>query len=289
MRQITIVIPVFNEEESISKTLLNLKNISGIDEIIVVDDGSTDNSYYIMKNISGIKFIHHKENRGYGAAIKTGIKNSKHETIVITDADETYPNERISDLVHVLEHGDFDMVVGSRKGENVKIPFLRKPAKWVIGKLANYVTDQRIPDINSGLRVFTKSSIFPFRNILPDGFSFTTTITLGMLSGGYKVEYIPINYFERSGKSKIKPIRDTINFIKLILKIGLYFAPLKIFMPISIGLFILAIGWGAFTHFVLGKFADTSSLIIAMTSFQIAALAFLAELINHRLPNQYRK
>ena len=129
----------------------------------------------------------------------------------------------------------------------------------------------------------------PFQYIVPDGFSFTTTITLGMLLGGFKVKFIPIDYFQRSGKSKIRPIRDTLNFIKLILRIGLYFAPLKIFMPISMGLFMIAIGWGAFTILTLGELADVSSLIIAMTGFQVAVLAFIAELINHRLPNKYIK
>ena len=181
------------------------------------------------------------------------------------------------------------MVVGSRTGENVKIPLIRKPAKWFIGKLANYITGQKIPDINSGLRVFKKKAFLPFQNIIPDGFSFTTTITLGMLSSGYKVKFIPIDYFHRDGKSKIKPIRDTINFIKLILKIGLYFAPLKIFMPISVMLFASALIWALITKFGFGEFADVSSLIMFMTSFHIAALAFLAELINHRLPNKYKR
>ena len=110
-----------------------------------------------------------------------------------------------------------------------------------------------------------------------------------MLSGGYKVKFIPIDYLHRLGKSKIRPIRDTLNFIKLILKIGLYFAPLKIFLPLSVGIFMFAIGWAVFSLFFLDKLADVSFIIIAMTSFQLAALALLAELINHRLPNRYMK
>lgn len=221
--------------------------------------------------------------------MKTGIQNANNDIICITDADGTYPNEKLSIFVQQLIEQDLDMVVGARIGKNVKIPFVRKPAKWAIGKLANWVTDQSIPDINSGLRVFKKSSFLPFENIVPNGFSFTTTITLGMLSGGYKVHFIPIDYFHRSGKSKIKPIRDTLNFIKLILRIGLYFAPLKIFMPMSVGLLLTALGWGLFTKFVMGELADVSSIIIAMTGFQLAAIALLAELINHRLPNKYKK
>jgi len=255
----------------------------------VVDDGSNDKTAEIVSSFDSVKLIQHSINKGYGAALKTGIQNANNDIICIADADGTYPNEKIPSLVTQLVENDLDMVVGARTGKNVKIPMLRKPAKWAIGKLANWVTGQPIPDINSGLRVFKKSSFMPFQYIVPDGFSFTTTITLGMLLGGYKVKFIPIDYFQRSGKSKIRPIRDTLNFIKLILRIGLYFAPLKIFMPVSVGLLLTALGWGLFTKFVMGELADVSSIIIAMTGFQLAAIAFLAELINHRLPNQYRR
>ena len=294
LRNISIIIPLYNEEEeAFEQTVRQIQDtineVSAGYEIIVIDDGSTNNTGNIAQNIDGIKLIKHDKNKGYGASLKTGIENARYGNIVITDADGTYPNERIPDLIRIYNEGDYDMVVGARTGEHVKIPLVRKPAKWVIGKLANYITNHKISDINSGLRVFKKPSFLPFQNIVPAGFSFTTTITLGMLSGGYKVKFIPIDYYQRSGKSKIRPIRDTLNFIKLILRIGLYFAPLKIFMPISIGLFLLAIGWGLFTKFVLGELADVSSLIIAMTGFQLAALALLAELINHRLPNKYRK
>ena len=292
-KNISIIIPLYNEEEeTVKQTIKQIQDTISelfIDyEIIVVDDGSTD-SIYNIENESGVRLIRHDRNRGYGAALKTGINLAKYKNIVITDADGTYPNDIIPNLVNQLVENDLDMMVGARTGSNVKIPVLRKPAKWAVGKLANYITNQKIPDINSGLRVFKKSSFIPFQNIVPDGFSFTTTITLGMLSGGYRVEFIPIDYFQRSGKSKIRPIKDTLNFIKLILRIGLYFAPLKIFMPISIGLFLLAIGWGVFTKLVLGELADVSSLIIAMTGFQVAVLALIAELINHRLPNKYIK
>jgi len=286
---VSIIIPCFNEEESISMTVKELQELNLNCEIIVIDDGSTDDSSKISNKINRIKLIRHDKNLGYGAALKTGINNAVYENIVITDADSTYPNDKIPYFVSQLVENDLDMVVGARTGRNVKIPFLRKPAKWAIGKLANWVTGQPIPDVNSGLRVFKKSSYIPFQYIVPDGFSFTTTITLGMLLSGYKVKFMPIDYFQRSGKSKIRPIRDTLNFIKLILRIGLYFAPLKIFMPICIGLFLLAIGWGVFTKVVLGELADVSSLIIAMTGFQVAVLALIAELINHRLPNRLMK
>jgi glycosyltransferase involved in cell wall biosynthesis len=287
----TIIIPAYNEETGIKETLNNIINTISNDsyELIVVDDCSKDKTVEIVTSFESVNLIQHTANKGYGAALKTGINKANNDIICITDADGTYPNEKIPNFVSQLVENGLDMVVGTRTGKNVNIPFLRKPPKWGIGKLANWVTGMVIPDVNSGLRVFKKSSFSSFINIVPDGFSFTTTITIGMLSGGYKVKFIPIDYFHRLGKSKIRPIRDTLNFIKLILKIGLYFAPLKIFIPLSVGLFMFALGWGVFTKVVLGELADVSSLIIAMTGFQVLVLALIAELINHRLPNKYRK
>ena len=224
----SIIIPCFNEENSILETIKELQALDLNCEIVLVDDGSNDNTYEIIRNIAGIKLVRHEENRGYGAAIKTGIKSAQYEIVTITDADGTYPNERIPELVKIFEEGNFDMVVGARTGKNVKIPLIRKPAKWFINKLANYLAGTKIPDLNSGLRVMKKEVLERFIRILPDGFSFTSTITLSMLTNGYSVKYVPIDYFKREGKSKIKPIQDTLNFIQLIIRIVLYFDPLKI-------------------------------------------------------------
>ena len=288
---LSVVIPVYNEEKSIETTILKLHSIlKNIDyELIVVNDCSIDMTKEVLKGIANIKVLEHSKNKGYGASIKNGIKNSKYDFIAITDADGTYPNERLIEFYQIIINDKLDMVVGSRTGSNVNIPLIRKPAKWFIGKLANYVVDKKIPDINSGLRIFKKSSFLPFMKIIPDGFSLTTTLTLGMLSGNYELKFLPIDYFTRSGKSKIRPIHDTLNFIKLILKIGLYFAPLKIFLPISFIFLFVAVLWGFISKYYLGNLADVSSLIIAMTGFNIAMLAFISELINHRLPNDYRK
>ncbi len=224
----SMIIPTYNEEECIIKTVNHLigMNWKEFPEIIVVDDGSEEK----VSNLKGldlekVQIYRHEQSRGYGAALKTGISNARNECIVITDADGTYPNERIPELVEMYEKGNFDMVVGARVGKNVKIPLIRRPAKWLISKLANYLTEKKIPDLNSGLRVMKKEVVEKYSNILPDGFSFTSTITLAMLTNGYSVEYVPIDYFERKGKSKIRPIRDTLNFIQLIIRNVLYINP----------------------------------------------------------------
>ena len=292
--QVTVIVPVYNEKDSILTTVQGLNEVmasSGLKyEILIINDGSTDGTEALLENnlFPNTKVIHHTQNRGYGAALKTGIRNAQYECIAITDADGTYPNERIPDLVARLTEDSYDMMVGARTGNKVAIPLVRRPAKWAIGRLANLIAGEQIPDINSGFRVFRRQAVLHFFGILPDTFSFTTTITLAMLSNGYLIDYVPIDYHARTGRSKFRPIRDTWNLVKLILSIALYFAPLKIFLPLSVLLLLLAIGWGLFTRFALGQLADVSTIVIVMTAIQVAVIGLLAELINHRLPSYYR-
>ncbi len=290
---ISVVLPAYNEEAGIGGVLDNLcallEQSSFQCQSIVVDDGSEDRTAEIAEGYRDVTVLQHKTNRGYGAALKTGIRHAKHNIICIVDADGTYPNESVPKLVQHLLEGDYDMVVGARTGAEVAVPFTRRPAKWVLGKLANLVVGESIPDINSGLRAFRRSVALRFLDLLPDGFSFTATITLGMLVNGYLVDHVPINYFPRIGTSKIRPVQDTLNFLQLVLRIALYFAPLKIFLPLSGILMLLAFGWGGFSWFFLGQLADVSTLVIVLAAVQVAAVGLLAELINHRLTNVYRR
>ena len=292
-QSVSIVIPAYNEEHGIGSVLTQLQHVmadSDLDhEIIVVDDGSQDATAEVAEGYEGVTVLQHRGNRGYGAALKTGIRHAQHDLVGIIDADGTYPNERMPELVERLLNGGYDMVVGARTGEKVAISLIRQPAKWALGRLANLIAGEPIPDINSGLRVFRRQGVLRFFNILPDGFSFTTTITLALLANGYLVDYVPINYHARIGQSKIRPVQDTLNFVQLILRIALYFAPLKVFLPLSGLMLLLALSWALFTKFVLGQLADVSTLVIAMTGIQVAVIGMLAELINRRLPNYYRE
>ena len=293
LRGLSVIIPAYNEEDGIGPVLTQLSHVladkGSPHEIIMVDDASKDGTAAIAEQYADVTVLRHKDNRGYGAALKTGIRHAHYDLICIIDADGTYPNERIPDLVKRLVEGGYDMVVGARTGKDVAIPLIRRSAKWALEKLANLVVGETIPDINSGLRVCERSIILRFFNMLPDSFSFTTTITLGMLTNGYLVDYLPINYHVRVGRSKIRPIRDTISFAQLILGIALYFAPLKIFLPLSGLLLLLALAWGLLSTTLLGQLADVSTLIIAMTAVQVAVVGMLAELINRRLPNYHRE
>ncbi|MBT4139419.1 MAG: glycosyltransferase family 2 protein [Candidatus Latescibacteria bacterium] len=280
---VSIIIPAYNEENAIVETIEQVRAVMSASqydyELIIVNDGSTDQTGEKAR-IAGARVLNHEVNQGYGAGLKTGIVAAQGDWIVIPDADGTYPNERIPDLLS--EAGPNDMVVGARVGEAAKIPLIRRPAKWVLAQFANYLAETKIPDYNSGLRVFRKDVAKRFFKILPQGFSFTTTITLSSLCNGYRVKYIPIAYYERTGKSKIKPIRDTYRFFMLILRTTVYFNPMKVFMPISFILFSMGIAKLAHEIYTAGGLAETSVFLI-LASFQMAALGLLADMIDKRL------
>ncbi|MEZ5428812.1 MAG: glycosyltransferase family 2 protein [Pyrinomonadaceae bacterium] len=231
---LSVVIPAFNEEKSVRAGIIELREMfaqTDINaEIIVVDDGSRDNTAREAK-AAGARVIQHRGNRGYGASLKTGIIAASNEVIAITDADGTYPAEYLPEMLVKLEHAD--MVVGSRTGADVNIPLTRRPAKWFLRVMANYVANTKIPDLNSGLRVFRRDVAMQYFAILSDQFSFTTTITLAMLCDKYAVVYTPIDYRKRQGKSKIMPW-DAGSFAVLIMRVAMLFRPLRVFLPIAV-------------------------------------------------------
>lgn len=283
---LSIIIPIYNEEFSIIDVIvqiINIMNNSGITyELIVVDDGSNDNTNKVLSE-SNLMFrlIKHESNKGYGAALKTGIKHSTYEYIAIIDADGTYPSVKIPEMLKYMEEHKCDMVVGARVGKKVRIPITRVPAKWFVNKIANYLSGTRIPDLNSGLRIIKKDLVNKYMQILPNGFSFTTTITLALLTNYYVVGYIPIDYYKREGKSKFRPIADTLNFITLIIKTVMYFNPLKVFVPMSLLLFI--------TSFILllyrviyGKGFGVVCVILFISAIQVLTTGMIADLIDKR-------
>ncbi len=282
MPRISIVVPAYNEEKSIHSTIEEIKSVinkSHDFEIIAVDDGSKDRTNSILKKIKGISVIENASNLGYGASLKSAIKKSKSEYIIITDADGTYPIKDIPKLIKELK--DNDMVVGARTGKHVKIPFFRRPAKWFLNHFAEYLAKTKIPDLNSGFRIFKRDIAIKYFNLFPDGFSFTTTMTMICLTNGYKVKYIPINYYQREGKSAIHPIKDFIGFTNLILRLTIFFKPLNVFIPISLLIFITGVLKLIKDFMLTGAFGLGGAMAI-LAAIQIAFLGILAELIIKR-------
>jgi glycosyltransferase involved in cell wall biosynthesis len=285
-RAVSIVVPAYNEKEGCLPVLRKLiATMEGSDleyEIIVVDDGSTDGTSERLAQLEGaLTLIRHPRNLGYGAALKTGIRRASHDLICITDADGTYPNERIPELVGMM--GDHAMVVGARIGETVKIPLVRRPAKWAINQLANYLSQTSIPDLNSGLRVMRRDVVERFVRLLPSGFSFTTTITLAMLTNGFPVRFEAIDYEHRSGRSKIKPIRDTLNFIQLIIRTVMYFEPLRVFVPLALMLVFASVAVLVLSLVLTGRVMDVTTVVLFVAGLQMLAIGMIADIIDRRL------
>lgn len=282
MNSVSIVMPAFNEEMSVKATITEMRELltaAGISaEFIVVDDGSRDDTARQAK-AGGARVIQHRSNRGYGASLKTGIVEASHDNIAITDADGTYPAHYLPQMLQELEHAD--MVVGARTGNNVHIPLIRRPAKWMLNLLANYVSGRQIPDLNSGLRAFRRDVVMQYFPILPDQFSFTTTITMAMLCDKYAVSYIPIDYRKRAGRSKIVPW-DAGSFAILILRIAMLFKPLRVFIPLA----LVCLTYGL-TKMTIDMFRDpniSASAILAMISaMQLTLVGMLGEAIASRL------
>jgi len=238
--ELSIVIPAYNEAgavgETVNRICAALSKLPTRFEVIVVDDGSADGTRTAAE-LSGAVVLSSAENGGYGSALKRGMAASQSDYVAIIDADGTYPAESLVPMIELVQTAD--MVVGNRGVAMRNVPLIRRPAKWILNALANYLARRKIPDVNSGLRVFRRASLEKFIPLLPDGFSFTTTITLAMLCTKMRVVYFPIEYAERTGSSKIRAT-DFFSFIVLLLRIVMLFEPLRIFMPL--GGALLAIG-----------------------------------------------
>ncbi len=287
---VSIVIPAYNEERGAGPVLLELlelleRELPGIPhEVIVVDDGSKDRTAEVIQEHVGdrLRVVRHPVNRGYGAAIKTGVGEAIYPWILITDADGTYPSKHIPELLSHRRH--FHMVVGARTGPKAAVSALRRPPKWVLRKLASFLSRQNIPDLNSGLRLMRKDILLRFENILPDQFSYTTTITLAMFSAGFHVKFVQIEYLKREGKSKIRPIADTIGFTKLIFRTVMYFDPLRVFIPAALLFLVSSLVIGVGSYSMTGKVMDVTTVVLFTTGFQTLMVGLLADMLNRRLP-----
>jgi glycosyltransferase involved in cell wall biosynthesis len=298
---VAVILPSFNEEGAVASQVRAIRRAldeRGVtNEILVVDDGSTDRTAEDAL-AAGARVLRHQENRGYGAAIKAGISAAQFDTCVIIDADNTYPAHEIPALLAELETAD--MVVGARTRGNVHIPWVRRPGKWLLVKLAERIAGQPIADLNSGLRAFRRECVTQYFPILPNRFSFTTTITLAYLADDYRVAYHPIEYYRRTGTSKIRP-RHFLDFVTLVLRMAMFFQPLKIFVPLALGAELLGVCKVAFD--VVGLFArttargwsllfeptlSTSAILLLLLGFQLLLVGMVADGVLRRIAQRNR-
>ena len=272
---VSVVMPAFNEGAHIAEQVCALDTVlRGTGwryEVIVVNDGSSDDTAR-RASAAGARVLSRRQNAGYGASLKAGVKAARHDWILIIDADGTYPAESIPALLAIAKENE--MVVGARIGENVNIPFMRRPAKWFLRRLASYLAGQRLPDINSGLRLMRRSLIRKYEHLLPSGFSFTTTITLAATCNGHAVAYVPIDYRPRLGDSKIRP-RHAYDFTLLILRTIVFFNPLKVFIPL--GAVLAAAGLAKFVYDVFRDNLSESAVLGLLGALIVWAVGLLAD------------
>lgn len=285
---VTIVVPVYNEEKGVEGVLERLAklDLGAPVEILAVNDGSKDGTAAalaaIVRRIPNLRVVTHAANQGYGAALKTGFSHAKNDVVVITDADGTYPEDRIVDLLRCIDDGA-EMAVGARLGENVHIPLIRRPAKAFLRRLASFLAGTPIPDLNSGLRAFRRDLVLTYRPILPQGFSFTTTITLASLTNGHRVDYVSVDYAQRHGRSKIRPFKDTLGFTALIIRTVLYFNPLKVFYPVA-GLILVGLLGSLYYDIFVEEPANLGdkTVLLFVLLVQVLSVGLLADLIEKR-------
>ena len=280
---LTLVIPVHNERGAIAGTLREAERVlrewGGGFEIIVVDDGSTDGSAEAAaESGADARLIRHDTNRGYGAALKTGFAAARHDWLAFVDADGSYPIAELPRLIAAAA-ANADMVVAQRTQYHEHASLARRFGKAILHPLANYLAERKIPDLNSGMRVVRRGLIERYWPLLPDGFSLTTTLTMAFLSAGWKVEWVPIPFSKREGRSKIRPLRDMRNFLLLILRTVTYFRPLKVYLPASVILVCASIATVLISKYVFGRLMDLTSLFLFIAGLQLLLIGVLADLI----------
>jgi len=285
---VSIILPCYNEQDHVVAEVERIcaaMDASGYTyELAAYDDASTDQTLARLREAAPrfphLRVVHFDRNGGSGTVRRIGTQQARGEVVVWTDADMTYPNERIPELVQMLEKDpSADQVVGARTSEEGTHKILRIPAKWFIRKLAERLTNTTIPDLNSGLRAFRRQVALPYLRLLPPGFSCVTTITIAFLSNQHEVRYVPIEYAKRAGTSKFRFVSDAYRYILQVLRMVMYFNPLKVLMPVALSLLGLGIAKGIFDTVVHPLRLAVNTVLIFVTGLIIASLALLADLI----------
>jgi glycosyltransferase involved in cell wall biosynthesis len=280
---LTVIIPAFNEASGLAGVLQSLKALSNVmvREIIVIDDGSSDETAVIAE-AAGVRLIRHHRNLGYGASLKTGIRAARTKYMLTMDADGQH---RADDVVRLWERvDDHDMVIGQRTNL-IHSPLWRMPGKWLLGLMAQYLTRARIPDLNSGFRILRKDVASKYLHLCPRGFSFSTTMTMALLSRGYDVTFVPIELQKRVGKSTVS-ISTGFETLVLLIRISALFDPLRIFIPASLGIGVAGIVWGL-PYAFSGRGISVGAMLAIVTAVVLFALGLLSDQISQSRLERY--
>jgi glycosyltransferase involved in cell wall biosynthesis len=275
MTTLSIVIPAKNEAGAIGNAVAGARNAHPDAELIVVDDGSSDDTADVARN-AGARVVQHPESLGNGAAVKSGARAASGDIIAFMDGDGQHDATEFAKLLEKLDEG-YDMVIGARSsGSHANVG--RLYANGIYNVIASWLTGRRIPDLTSGFRVVRAKLFKRFLYLLPNGFSYPTTITMAFLRAGFPIRFEPIPVAKRIGKSHIRPLRDGVRFMVIIFKIATLYAPLKIFLPVSVLFFASGAGWYAYTFATMGRFTNMSMLL-----FSAAVIVFLIGLISEQI------
>lgn len=288
---VTILLPAYNEERAIVQVLCEVAAALADEplryEILVVDDASTDRTVALAERFAmeherpEVRVIRMPENRGAGAARKVGVRAARGDVVVMLDADGTYPACAIRDLLRHFPQ--YDQVNGARTSEQGTLPWLRRPAKWVIRKLACYLTGRNIPDLNTGMKAFKREAMLPWLWAVPDGFSCVTTMTLAFLTNGHPVKYVPIEYRPRIGQSKFHPLKDSLAYLNTVVRIVSYFRPLRVFVPMALVATLVGVVKSLHSFATTGTMQE-SDVVLLTAGFLTGMFGLLAEIVvaHHR-------
>ncbi len=278
---LTVVLPSYNEQEAIGPVILEIRGTlrawPGTWEILVVDDASRDETAARAEK-EGVRVVRRVQNGGSGASRKTGVREARGRIIAMLDADGTYDITRLPEMLACFPA--WDQVNGARTSEEGTHKALRVPAKWLIRKLAEWISGREIPDLNTGLKVFKRDVMLRYLWVMPDGFSCVTSMTLAFMCNGYAVKYLDTAYRKRIGRSKFHPVKDTARYATTVVRMIMYFRPLRVFLPLSVLIFAFSAFKMSYDFFLSPKHTlQESDIIIAVAGFMTLVIGLLADLV----------
>ena len=277
LETLSIILPCKNEGASVPLLLTQLKKLFPVAEIIVVNDGSTDNTVESCLSHK-VKLVSNPYSMGNGAAIKNGARAATGDILVFMDADGQHDPQDVAPLLAKITQG-YDMVVGARSGKS-QASYGRHLANYIYNRLSSWMVGHTVHDLTSGFRAARASKFKEFLHMLPNGFSYPTTITMAFFRAGYSVGYVPIHAAKREGKSHIKPLTDSLRFFLIIFKVGTLYSPLKLFLPVSLAHFAMGLSYYAYTYIMSARFTNMSALL-----FTTAMIIFMIGLVSEQITN----